>query len=123
MGVTNCSKHCARIWVRKGWGEEIEAEYRGDAKAPCCTVARAGKRAAYIATMEELDGVISDPSGYGDLQVRAMNVLVGAIRMCYRIVVDVDVERLEVELEGLKDENRRRKEARGELGYRVEGSG
>ena len=26
------------IYVRKGWGEEIEVEYRGDAEAPCCTV-------------------------------------------------------------------------------------
>ena len=54
------------------------------------------KRAEYVerleALMGELDGVISDPSGYGDLQVRAMNALVGAIRMCYRIVVDVDVD-------------------------------
>ena len=76
------------------------------------------KRAEYVerleALMGELDGMISDPSGYGDLQVRAMNTLIGAIRMCYRIVVDVDVE-------GLKGENRSRKEARGELGYEVEG--
>ncbi len=82
------------------------------------------KRAEFVARLEalmgELDGVISDPGGYGDLQVRAMNTLIGAIRMCYRIVVDVDVERLEVELEGLKEENRRRKEARGELGYGFE---
>jgi hypothetical protein len=80
------------------------------------------RRAEYIARMEalmgELDGVISDPGGYGDLQVRAMNTLIGAIRMCYRIVVDV--ERLEVELEGLKEENRRAAEARGELGYGFE---
>ena len=69
--------------------------------------------------MGELDGVISDPSRYGDLQVRAMNTLIGAIRICYRIVVDV--ESLEVELEGLKEENRLRKEARGELGYEIEG--
>jgi len=82
------------------------------------------KRAEFVARLEalmgELDCVISDPGGYGDLQVRAMNTLIGAIRMCYRIVVDVDVERLEVELEGLKEENRRRKEARGELGYGFE---
>ena len=85
------------------------------------------KRAEYVerleALMGELDGIISDPSGYGDLQVRAMNTIIGAVRMCYRIVVDVDVKRLEDELEGLKEENRMRKEARGELGYRVEGSG
>jgi hypothetical protein len=69
--------------------------------------------------MGELAGIISNPSGYGDLQVRAMNALVGAIRMCYKIVVDV--EGLEAELEGLKEENRLRKEDRGELGYEVEG--
>ena len=40
--------------------------------------------------------------------------------MCYRMVVDVDVERLEGELEGLKDENEHMKAARGELGYEVE---
>ena len=82
------------------------------------------KRAEYVerleALMGELDGIISDPSGYGDIQVRAMNALVGAIRMCYRIVLDVDVKDLEDELEGLKEENRRRKEARGELGYGIE---
>jgi hypothetical protein len=44
------------------------------------------------------------------------NTLIGAIRMSYRIVVDVDVVGLEVELEGLKEENRLRKEARGEMG-------
>ena len=64
------------------------------------------KRVEFVGRLEalmgELDGVISDPGGYGDLQVRAMNTLIGAIRMCYRIVVDV--ERLEVELEGLKEE-------------------
>jgi hypothetical protein len=49
-----------------------------------------------------------------------MNSLVSAVRMCYRMVVDVDVERLEVELEGLKEENRRAAEARGELGYGFE---
>jgi hypothetical protein len=111
---------------QEGVREEIEAEYRDNAEASSCTVERAEqKRAQYIARMEavmaELDGIISDPSGYGDLQVRAMNTIIGAIRMCYRIVVDVDVERLEDELEELKEENRMRKAARGELGYEVEG--
>ncbi|MCW3990273.1 MAG: hypothetical protein NWE88_09385 [Candidatus Bathyarchaeota archaeon] len=84
-----------------------------------------GKRAEYIVRMEELmaglDAIIADPSGFEDIQVRAMNSLVSAVRMCYRMVVDVDVERLEVELERLKEENRRAAEARGELGYGVEG--
>ena len=82
----------------------------------------AGKRAEYIVRMEclmaGLDAIIADPSGVEDIQVRAMNSLVSAVRMCYRMVVDV--ERLEVELERLKEENRRAAEARGELGYRVE---
>jgi len=69
--------------------------------------------------MEELNDIISDPSGYGDLQVRAMNTLIGAIRMCYRIVVDV--ERLEHELGRLKEENENRRTARGELGYKLKG--
>jgi hypothetical protein len=50
-----------------------------------------------------------------------VNSLVSAARMCYRMVVDVDVERLEDEFERLKKENRRAAEARGELGYEVEG--
>jgi len=28
------------ITIRKGWGEEIEVEYRGGVEAPCCTVAK-----------------------------------------------------------------------------------
>ncbi len=84
----------------------------------------AGRRAELIARMEGLmaglDAIIADPSGVEDIQVRAMNSLVSAVRMCYRMVVDVDVERLEVELEGLKEENRRAAEARGELGYGFE---
>ena len=50
-----------------------------------------------------------------------MNTLVGAIRMCYRIVLDVDVEGMEADLEGLREKNRLRKEAREELGYEIEG--
>ncbi len=86
-----------------------------------------GKRAEYIARMEGvmagLDAIIADPSGYEEIQVRAVNSLVSAVRMCYRMVVDVDVERLEGELERLKGENEHMRAARGELGYRVEGSG
>ncbi|MBL7079833.1 hypothetical protein ISS39_05865 [Candidatus Bathyarchaeota archaeon] len=85
----------------------------------------ARKRAEYIDRMEGLmaglDAIIADPSGVEDIQVRAVNSMVSAVRMCYRMVVDVDVERLEVELERLKEENGRAAEARGELGYEVEG--
>jgi predicted ATP-grasp superfamily ATP-dependent carboligase len=54
-----------------------------------------------------------------DIQVRAVNSLVSAVRMCYRMVVDV--ERLELELERLREENKRAEEAREEQGYEVEG--
>jgi hypothetical protein len=37
------------------------------------------------------------------------------------VLQDREVEGLEDELEGLKEENRLRKEARGELGYEIEG--
>jgi hypothetical protein len=85
----------------------------------------ARKRAEYMMRLEELmaeiDGIIDDPKGFKEIQVRAMDVLIRAVRMCYRIVRDVDVERLEDELEGLKEENLRAEGARGELGYEIEG--
>jgi len=51
-----------------------------------------------------------------------MDVMIRAVRMCYHIVRDIDVEVLERELERLKEENRRAKEEAGEkdLGYEVE---
>jgi hypothetical protein len=79
----------------------------------------------YLARLEglmgELDGIIADPVGFERIQLDAMKVLIRAVRMCYSIVRDVDVEMLEDELEGIKEENRRAGEARGELGYEVEG--
>ena len=50
----------------------------------------------------ELDGIISDLEGFERIQLEAMRVLIGAVRMCYRIVKDVDVEGLERELERIK---------------------
>ena len=83
------------------------------------------RRAEYIARLEAvmagLDAVIADPSGYEEIQVRAVNSMVSAVRMCYRMVVDVEVERLEEELGRLEEENEHMRSARGELGYRVEG--
>jgi hypothetical protein len=111
---------------QEGVREEIEAEYRDNAEASSCTVERAEKkRAEYISRMEDvmrgLDAIIADPSGYEEIQVRAVNSLVSAVRMCYRMVVDVEVERLEDELVRLEEENRHMRAARGELGYEVEG--
>jgi uncharacterized Fe-S cluster-containing radical SAM superfamily protein len=69
--------------------------------------------------MGELDGVISDPDGFVRIQLEAMRVLIGTVRMCYRIVKDVSVERLERELEMIREDDREARE-RGELGYTVE---
>jgi len=86
----------------------------------------ARKRARYILRLEgvmrELDRMISDPEGFDEIQVKAMNAMIRAVRMCYRMVRDVDVERLEDELEELKRENKEAKERRGgqELGYEIE---
>ena len=83
------------------------------------------RRVLYLARLEglmwELDGIIADPVGFERIQLDAMKVLIRAVRMCYSIVRDVDVEMLEDELEGIKEENRRAEEARGELGYEIEG--
>ena len=85
----------------------------------------AEKRAEYIGRLErlveQLDGMISGRGVKGKVKLRAMEVLIRTIGTCYGIVSDVEVEELEVELETLKEENRRVKEARGELGYEVEG--
>lgn len=69
--------------------------------------------------MAELDGIISDPDGFERIQLEAMRVLIGAVRMCYRIVKDMDVEGLERELERIREDEREARE-RGKLGYEVE---
>jgi len=83
------------------------------------------KRAEYIDRLErlveQLDGMISSRGVRQKVRLRAMDVLIRTIGTCYGIVSDIEVEELEVELETLKEENRRVKEARGELGYEVEG--
>ena len=84
------------------------------------------KRAKYLNRLEkliqELDGVIIDPEGVEHIQLKAMEVLIKAVRQCYSIVRDIDVEMLEVELEEIKERNLRAKEKRGEeeLGYQIE---
>lgn len=84
------------------------------------------RRIRYLRRLEllvgELDGIIADPEGFRRIQLDAMNVLIRAVRLCYRIVREVDVERLELELAEIKERNRRAKEGGGEqdLGYEVE---
>jgi hypothetical protein len=76
------------------------------------------KRVQYLRRLEKLikglDGIIADPEGVEPIRLRAMDVMVRTVRMCYLIVRDVDVERLENEYETLKEENRKRKAERGE---------
>ncbi|MBL7167237.1 hypothetical protein ISS40_01060 [Candidatus Bathyarchaeota archaeon] len=84
------------------------------------------KRAQYLNRLElliqELDAIIADPEGYEDIQLDAMDTLIKAVRLCYTIVRDVDVELLESELEELKEKSRETQAGRGtrEIGYEVE---
>jgi hypothetical protein len=81
------------------------------------------KRLRYIRRLERLmrrlNDIISDPKGVEEIQLEAMRVLIRAIKVCYDIVSDVEVEMLEKEVEELK----RRKERAGErvLPYEIEG--
>lgn len=64
------------------------------------------KRREYIERlerlMEECDRIISDPQGWEDIQVQAMGILIRAIRVCYDLVTDEQVDQLEEEFEKLK---------------------
>lgn len=111
-------------------GEEAqgEAEDRGEGGAAqrlrfSLTIRRVRidperKRVQYLRRLEklirDLDGIIADPTGVEPIRLRAMDMIVRTVRMCYLIVRDVDVERLEHELEELKEENQRRRAARDE---------
>lgn len=52
--------------------------------------------------MKECDRIISDPEGYEEIQVQAMAILIRAIKVCYALVTDEQVEALEKEFEALK---------------------
>jgi len=68
--------------------------------------------------MRRCDGIIADPGGVEDVQVRAMEVLIRAVRVCYRMVGDAEVEELEREVEELKA--REAEAAKGRVDYRIE---
>ncbi|MBN2336724.1 hypothetical protein JXL21_14295 [Candidatus Bathyarchaeota archaeon] len=65
--------------------------------------------------------MISDPEGYEEIQVKAMSVLIRAIKVCYGLVLDIEVENLEREVEELEKEERELAQNRGEdaLGYEI----
>jgi hypothetical protein len=81
----------------------------------------AGKREEYVGRLERLigglDGLLADPGLDEAARLKAVDVIIRAVRMCYLIVRDVDVERMERELEKLKEEA---ETAGSELGYRAE---
>ena len=77
----------------------------------CITVRRVRidprkKRRGYIERLEQLmkecDMVIADPEKYEDIQVQAMAILIRAIKVCYGLVTDEQVDALEEEFEALK---------------------
>ena len=84
------------------------------------------KRVKYLSRLElliqELDWIIVDPEGIEEIQLEAMDVLIRAVRLCYRIVQDIDVEILENELAEIKERNLGARKERGEeaLGYEIE---
>jgi hypothetical protein len=65
--------------------------------------------------------MIMNPEGVEEVQVKAMSVLIRAIKVCYGLVVDVEVETLEREVAELEEEERQLAEKRGEdaLGYEI----
>ena len=64
--------------------------------------------------------MIVDPGGVERVQVRAMEVLIKAIKVCYGLVADVEVDMLEREVEELKRAEEELAGAGGASGYRVE---
>ena len=56
-----------------------------------------------------------------DVQIKAMSVLIKTIKVCYGLVVDVEVKSLEREVKELEEEERQLAGKRGkdEIGYRI----
>jgi hypothetical protein len=73
-----------------------------------------GKRVNYINRLEslakEVDSFIANTDGVDPTRIQAVECMVHIVRACYTMVKDVDVERLENELNRLKEEDKRAKE-------------
>ena len=52
--------------------------------------------------MAQCDEIISDPSGFEEIQLQAMAILIRAIVVSYEIVSDAQVDELEEELGKIK---------------------
>ena len=71
--------------------------------------------------IEQLDEVIANKKSSQKLKLRAMDILIRAVKACYGIVSDIEVERLEGEFEEAQEEEKR--EGQGtDLGYDIEES-
>ncbi len=109
-----------------GWEGEAPQPVRFFITARRVRIDPARKRENYLRRLEDLieglDRIVSDPEGVEQVQLKAMDIMIRAVRMCYHIVRDVDVEMLEDELEALEKENKRGREGAGnqELGYQIE---
>jgi len=69
--------------------------------------------------MTQCDALIADPAGYEKLQVQAMETLIRSIKVCYGLILDVEVEMLEQEVKELKRRETELKAAGGGLGYTI----
>ena len=73
------------------------------------------KRRSYIRRLEgvmrECDRIVADPETPEDVKVKALAVLIRAVKVCYDIVTDVEVEMIEAEAAEIRralEERRRR---------------
>jgi hypothetical protein len=86
------------------------------------------KRENYVKRLEKVmrqcEKIVNDPAGFEDIQLRALGVLIQAIKVCYGIVLDLEVETLEKEVVELEEEKARLggEAGRKSLGYMVEDS-
>jgi hypothetical protein len=73
------------------------------------------KRRSYIrrleGVMKECDRIVADSEAPEDVKVKALAVLIRAVKVCYDIVTDVEVEMIEAEAAEIRralEERRRR---------------
>ena len=73
------------------------------------------KRRSYIRRLEGVmrtcDTIVADPETPEDVRVKALAVIIRAVKVCYNIVTDVEVEMIEAEAAEIRralEERRRR---------------
>jgi hypothetical protein len=84
------------------------------------------KRNSYIKRLEKImrqcDGIINDPSGFEELQLRAIGLQIQTIKVVYGLVLDIELETIEQEAKDLKKEEARIRREAGKKnhGYKLE---